>query len=189
MYYRVKIRDTLRVPPSRFDEELDNVLIEIARDTFEGKIDPELGFIVAVISIYEVYRGKIIVGDGGVYYEADFGLLCYLPEVGEIVSGDVVECVDFGAFIRIGTIDALCHVSQIADDYFRYIPKNNVLRGDKTKRDLVVNTRVRARIIAVSIGKTAIRVGLTMKQKALGAYEWIEEWKNSLREKQKKEEV
>ncbi|MHA1200117.1 MAG: DNA-directed RNA polymerase [Candidatus Heimdallarchaeaceae archaeon] len=177
MYYGVKVKDTLRVPPNRFDEDLSQVLAEIARESFEGKIDPDLGFIVAVTEINKIYQGKLISGDGGAYYETDFGLLCYLPEIDEIVSGEVVECVDFGAFIRIGTIDALCHVSQIADDYFRYIPKNALLRGDKSKRDLLINTKVRSRVIAVSIGKTAIRVGLTMRQDALGAIDWIEEWK------------
>ena len=183
MYYSVNVRDTLRVPPNRFDEDLSHVLAEIARDSFEGKIDPDLGFIVAVTGIDEIYQGKLISGDGGAYYETDFGLLCYLPEIGEVVSGEVVECVDFGAFVRIGTIDALCHVSQIADDYFRYIPKNAVLRGDKSKRDLLVNTRVRARVIAVSIGKSAIRVGLSMRQNSLGANEWIDEWKKELKGK------
>ncbi|MHA1225055.1 MAG: DNA-directed RNA polymerase [Candidatus Heimdallarchaeaceae archaeon] len=190
MYYAVKVSDTLRVPPDRFDDDLSQVLAEIARISFEGKIDPELGFIVAVTEIKNIYQGKLISGDGGAYYETDFGLLCYLPEIGEVVTGEVVECVDFGAFIRIGTIDALCHVSQIADDYFRYIPKNGVLRGDKSKRrDLLVNTRVRARVIAVSIGKSAIRVGLTMRQNSLGAIEWIEEWKKSLKETKENKET
>lgn len=189
MYYTVKVRDTLRVPPDRFDDDLSSVLAQIARESFEGKIDPDLGFIVAVTVIDKIYQGKLISGDGGAFYETDFGMLCYLPEIGEVVTGEVVECVDFGAFIRIGTIDALCHVSQIADDYFRYIPKNAVLRGDKSKRDLLVNTRVRARVIAVSIGKTAIRVGLTMRQDALGAIDWIEEWKKSLKKTDKKEET
>jgi len=189
LYYAVKVSDTLRVPPDRFDDDLSQVLAEIARISFEGKIDPELGFIVAVTEIKNIYQGKLISGDGGAYYETDFGLLCYLPEIGEVVTGEVVECVDFGAFIRIGTIDALCHVSQIADDYFRYIPKNGVLRGDKSKRDLLVNTRVRARVIAVSIGKSAIRVGLTMRQNSLGAIEWIEEWKKSLKETKENKET
>jgi len=187
VYYSVKVKDTLRVPPNKFDENLVQVLAEIARESFEGKIDPDLGFIVAVTDVAKVYQGKIISGDGGAYYETDFGLLCYLPEVDEIVTGEVVECVDFGAFVRIGTIDALCHVSQIADDYFRYIPKNAVLRGDKSKRDLLVNTRVRARVIAVSIGKSNIRVGLSMRQDSLGTLEWIEEWKESLKKKPEKE--
>ena len=188
MYYSVEVKDTLRVPPNRFDEDLSQVLVEIARESFEGKIDPDVGFIVAVTEINKIYQGKLISGDGGAYYETDFGLLCYLPEIGEVVTGEVVECVDFGAFIRIGTIDALCHVSQIADDYFRYIPKNAVLRGDKSKRDLLVNTKVRSRIIAVSIGKTAIRVGLTMRQDSLGAIDWVEEWKKDLKKPKKKAE-
>jgi len=187
IYYDTKIRETLRVPPNRFGEDLREVLVQIARESIEGKIDPALGIIVAVSGIDKVYRGKIVPNDGAVYYECDIDLLTYLPEINEIVEGIVIECTDFGAFCRIGTIDALCHVSQIADDYFRYVPKNGLLRGDKTKRDLIVNTRVRARIIAVNVRKTEIQVGLTMKQDALGAYEWIEEWKQSFDKKTEEE--
>lgn len=188
LYYFVKVQDTLRIPPSKFGEDLAKVLVETARETFEGRIDSDLGFIVSVTSIENIYRGKIVVGDGGVFYAADFGLLCYIPQVGEIIEGEIVENTDFGAFVRIGTIDALCHVSQIADDYFRYIPRNSLLRGDKSKRDLQVNTRVRGRIIAVSIGKSNIRVGLTMRQNSLGAIDWIEEWKEKLEKAEEEEE-
>ena len=63
MYYSVKVKDTLRVPPNRFDEDLAQVLVEIARESFEGKIDPDLGFIVAVTEIYSIHQGKLISGD------------------------------------------------------------------------------------------------------------------------------
>jgi len=37
-----------------------------------------------------------------------------------VIEGEVVEIADFGAFIRVGPIDALLHVSQLMDDYISY---------------------------------------------------------------------
>src|SRR3989337_2176291 len=50
----------------------------------------------------------------------------------EIVEGEAVEIADFGAFIRVGPIDALLHVSQIMDDYISYDEKQGVLMGQET---------------------------------------------------------
>ncbi|MCG3218335.1 MAG: DNA-directed RNA polymerase, partial [Candidatus Heimdallarchaeota archaeon] len=69
MYYIATIKDTLRVPPKRFDEDLREILLELARAAFEEQIDPDLGFIVAVLGAEEVGMGKIIQGDGGAFYE------------------------------------------------------------------------------------------------------------------------
>jgi DNA-directed RNA polymerase subunit E' len=55
----------------------------------------------------------------------------------EIVEGDVVEIADFGAFLRIGPVDALLHVSQLMDDYMSYDEKQGVLLGKETKRKLM----------------------------------------------------
>jgi DNA-directed RNA polymerase subunit E' len=34
----------------------------------------------------------------------------------EIVEGEVVERVEFGAFVEIGPLDGLLHISQITDE-------------------------------------------------------------------------
>jgi DNA-directed RNA polymerase subunit E' len=47
----------------------------------------------------------------------------------------VVEIADFGAFVRIGPVDALLHVSQLMDDYISYDEKQGVLLGKESKRN------------------------------------------------------
>ncbi len=177
MYKIVTIRDTVRVPPDRFDEPLKETVLDILRKSYEGVSDADLGVILAITEVKEMGVGRIIMGDGASYYDTVFDALVYKPEVHEIVLGEVVEIVGFGAFVRLGPLDGLVHVSQVTDDYISYDRKKGVLTGKESKRALKEGDRVRARIVTVSMkrGARAGKIGLTMRQPGLGKLEWIEE--------------
>lgn len=187
IYYISTIRSTLRVPPQRFDEDLKDILLELARESLEERIFEKLGFIVAVIEAGGVTTGRLIPGDGGAFYDCDFKVLSYIPERGEVIEGEVIELIDFGAFVRVSTIDALCHVSQMANDFFSYNSGQDILIGKQSGLTIRRSEIVRGRIVVVGLQRNAIRVGLTMRQPGLGKLEWIQDWKDNLHEK--KEEV
>lgn len=187
MYYIAEVRDTIRVIPNRFGENLEEVVLEICRETFEGTVSKDLGLTIVVIDLLDIGPGRLIPGDGAAFYDVKFSTLNYLPEDREFVIGDVVEVTDFGVFLRLGCVDALCHVSQVADDFYSYSSKQGALIGRESGKTISVGDRVRARIIAVTIGKSQIRVGVTMRQAGLGVESWVEEWKKgSLPIKEKK---
>ena len=120
--------------------------------------------------------GKIIPGDGATFHKVNFSLLTFYPKIQEIVEGEIVEIADFGAFVRIGPIDALLHVSQLMDDFISYDEKQGVLLGKETRRKLMSGDQVRVRITAVSLGKAGSsgKIGVTGRQPFLGKLEWIE---------------
>ncbi len=119
--------------------------------------------------------GIIIPGNANTFHEVEFSVLAFKPVIGEVVEGEVVEIVDFGAFIRLGPLDGLVHVSQICDDYISYEQVGNRFIGKETGKILEVNDPVRAKIIAVSMGTgRSGKLGLTMRQKFLGKPEWIQ---------------
>ena len=69
MYLVSKIEDTVRIPPSRFEEPLEDVAVEILNESYVGKIDKKLGLMVTVKEIEEIGIGKVIMGDGAAYHE------------------------------------------------------------------------------------------------------------------------
>ncbi len=180
MYYISKITSTLRVAPNRFDEDLTSILLELARDSLEERIFEELGFIVAVLDAEGVSTGRLISGDAGGFYNCDFTVLSYLPERGEVIEGQVKELIDFGAFIRVSTIEALCHVSQMADDFFTYHQGQEKLVGKKSDKAIFIDDVVRGKIVVVGVQRNAMRVGVSMRQAGMGKLEWIEEWKEEV---------
>ena len=181
MYLVSKIEDTVRIPANRFEDPLQNVAIEILNESYVGKIDKKLGLMVTVNEIEELGTGKVIMGDGAAYHDVLFTALFFKPELHEIVEGEVIEITEFGAFIRIGPMDGLVHVSQVTDDYINYDGKRGALIGKESKKSLEEGNKVRARIVALSLkGKSSkeTKIGLTMRQPGLGRMEWIDEEKN-----------
>ena len=181
MYLVSKIEDTVRIPPSRFEDPLENVAVEILNESYVGKIDKKLGLMVTVNEIEELGTGKVIMGDGAAYHDVLFTALFFKPELHEIVEGEVIEITEFGAFIRIGPMDGLVHVSQVTDDYINYDGKRGALIGKESKKSLEEGNKVSARIVALSLkGKSSkeTKIGLTMRQPGLGRMEWIDEEKN-----------
>jgi len=140
-------------------------------------VDEELGYVIAVTNVKVSSVGKIIPGDGATYHKVSFSLLTFYPKIQEVVEGEVVEIADFGAFVRVGPIDALLHVSQLMDDFISYDEKQGVLMGKETKRKLTSGDRVRVRITAVSLGRAGSsgKIGVTARQPFLGKLEWIEQ--------------
>jgi len=132
--------------------------------------------VIAVTNIDVSPIGKIIPGDGATHHKVIFSLLTFYPNIQEVIEGEVVEIADFGAFIRIGPVDALIHVSQLMDDFISYDEKQGVLFGKETKRKVMTGDQMRVRITAVSLGRGGSfgKIGVTARQPFLGKLEWIE---------------
>ncbi len=177
MFKLVTLQDTIRIPPETFGNPLGEVGRDQVKAKYEGMVDEELGYVIAVTRVEVSPIGKIIPGDGATYHKVTFSLMTFFPVIQEIVEGDVVEIADFGAFLRIGPVDALLHVSQLMDDYISYDEKQGVLQGKETKRKLASGDQVRVRITAVSLGRAGSsgKIGVTARQPFLGKLEWIKE--------------
>jgi len=190
MYTLTKITDTIRVPPERFGENLNEAIEDIVQKTFEGTIRRSHGIIVIVDNITPLGDGIVIHGDGGMYQKVEFEALTFNPMLQEIVDGIVCEIVEFGAFCHIGPLDALLHMSQIMNDYVDVDVESGRIQGKETKRILKVGDPLRARIVAVSLNELSAReskIGLTMRQPALGTHEWLTEPKDEKHEKKRED--
>ena len=174
MFYKTKIVDKVRVPPKKLGTKIKDSLLDICREDYEGRIREEYGVIIAITGIGEVGVGHVIPGDGAAYYEAEIEMLTYKPHVQEVTRGTITEATEFGAFVRIGPIEGLIHVSQIMDDYINYDAKLPGFIGKKTDKKLVPEDAVLARIVTISLkGDTSSsKIGLTMRQPFLGKSDW-----------------
>jgi len=172
----VTLEDSVRIPPEKFGGPLKDVAREQLKKKYEGVIDEELGYVIAVTDIQVSPVGKIIPGDGATHHKVVFSLLTFYPKVQEIVEGEVVEIADFGAFLRVGPVDALIHVSQIMDDFISYDDKQGVLMGKESKRKVTTGDHMRVRTTAVSLGRGGSfgKIGVTARQPFLGNLEWID---------------
>ena len=178
MYYQVRLEDKVRVPPNRLGEQLEKVILDVLQEQLEGSIDKEIGIFICVTKVLEVGEGELVPGDGGVYYDVRFEALVLRLALQEVIEGLVVETTSFGAFVSLGPIDAMLHVSQISDEYINYDEKNARLNCQESKRCIGVGDSVRARVVTLSLNEREPRdskIGLTMRQAGLGTALWLQE--------------
>ena len=190
MFYEIEVKSHIRVPPANFKEDTKKAILKQLLEQFSNYVSKDLGIIVAVSEILDVEDGILIPGDGAAYYDTKFKLITFKPENQEVIQGNISEIADFGAFINIGPIDGMIHISQTMDDFVSY-NKAGTLTGKETKRVLKVGDKCRARIIALSFKEiNNPKIGLTMRQPWLGHLNWIDEelkkQKTSAKEEKKK---
>jgi DNA-directed RNA polymerase subunit E' len=194
IYSVVTVRDVVRIPPKEFGSPIEDAAMVHLRKQHENVLDRDVGLMIAVIGIDDIGQGRLMPGDGATYHSVTYQVLVFKPIRGELVEGNVVELMDFGAFIRMGPLDGLCHVSQICDDFITQDSKGSALLGKETGRTLAEGDSVRARITSISFesGNRSGKLGLTMRQPFLGKIgpqnSWVEDDVRSARgEKSKKD--
>ncbi|GEK88092.1 small subunit ribosomal protein S1 [Alkalibacterium putridalgicola] len=83
-------------------------------------------------------------------------------EEGSVVEGEVVRLTNFGAFVNVGGVDGLVHISEIAHERIDS-PKDKLSKGDK------VDVKV------LKVDKEQERVSLSIKETLAGPWDNLEE--------------
>ena len=187
MFYVVDVEDYVRVEPRLFGLDTKTAVSEQLQATYKDYHDEEIGEVIAVVSVGSVGEGVIIPGDGAAYYNSEFSLLIWKPEMNELVNGTISEITTFGAFINLGAMQGMIHISQTMEDFVSF-SSSNVLTGKSSKRVLKKGDDCIARIVAISYKGDQPKIGLTMRQPGLGKIEWIEEEKKKEKIASKKSE-
>ncbi len=180
MYKIISKEDTIRIPAEymRKGQSLNQHIDRLAASAFEGRFDDDNRFILATANHVPLGRGRIIHGDGAVYQHVRFDALLFCMEDYEVVEGAISEVNEFGAFVRIGPMEALLHKSQIMEDHVDINVGMGVIEGRQSGRNIGVGSSVRARIVSLSPDTSDPRrskIGLTCKQTGLGSHKWLVE--------------
>jgi DNA-directed RNA polymerase subunit E' len=172
MFYLVEVEDHVRVTPEKFGLATADAVKEQLMDTYSNFQDKDLGTVVAVLEVMDVAEGIIIPGDGAAYYKSRFKLIVFKPELQELVYGTIEEITNFGAFMNLGVIQGMIHISQTMDDYVSF-SKTGSLAGKDGKKVLNAKDNCIARIVAISYKGEDPKIGLTMRQPGLGKLDWV----------------
>jgi DNA-directed RNA polymerase subunit E' len=176
MFYLTEVKDYVRVDPKLFGLATAEAVSQQLEDIYADYYDKEMGRAISVIKVINIGEGVIIPGDGAAYYNSKFELLTWKPEIHEIVYGTISEITNFGAFIDMGSMKGMIHISQTMDDFVSF-SKTNTLLGKASKRVLKQGDLCLARVVAISHKGDSPKIGLTMRQPGLGKIEWIREEK------------
>ena len=172
MFYEVLVTDHVRVEPNKFGLDTDEAVRVQLEESYSGFQDKDIGTVVAVLDVTDVKEGIIIPGDGAAYYESTFKLIVFKPELQELVYGTIEEITNFGAFINMGVIRGMIHISQTMDDFVSF-STSGALTGKDGKKSLIQGDNCIARVVAISYRGEEPKIGLTMRQPGLGKLDWV----------------
>ena len=177
MYYIYSVKDRFKLPPESLAEDIESVAAKVLRRKYEGAIDKDMGVIVTIFNVRGVSDGILYPGDPSTHHDVEFDVLTFMPGVEEIVNGEVTEIAEFGAFVRIGPIDGLVHVSQITNDFLSFDRKTQAFVSKRSGRSLKKGDAVFAKISTISMKNSVkdSKIALTMKPEGLGKPEWAGE--------------
>lgn len=174
MFYILDVEDHVRVEPKHFGLPTREAIEKQLNEDFVGSVTKEFGYSIAVLGVGDIDEGVIIPGDGAAYYNSQFKLLVWRPELHELVYGTISEITNFGAFIQIGPARGMIHISQTMEDYVS-LSKTGTLSGKASKRSLDKGDDCLARVVAISFKAGSPKIGLTMRQAGLGKLQWVED--------------
>ena len=107
-----------------------------------------------------------------------FKALLFNMENNEVVDGYVSDVSEYGAFVRIGPVEALLHKSQILDEPIQVNMGVRRIEGSQTGKHIEEGSHVRSRVVSKAINQNdprASKIGLNCKMDGLGAADWLKE--------------
>jgi ribonuclease R len=83
-------------------------------------------------------------------------------KVGDEFDGYVTGVAAFGLFIELVEhfVEGLVHVSSMADDYYRFVERAHMLRGENTQKTYRLGDRVRVQVVRVDMERRQVDLGL-----------------------------
>ena len=84
-------------------------------------------------------------------------------KVGDEVQGYITGVSAFGLFIELieHFVEGMVHVSTMADDYYKFVERAHIMRGEKNGRVYRLGDRVDVQVIRVDLERRQIDLGLT----------------------------
>ncbi len=84
-------------------------------------------------------------------------------KVGDEFEGYITGVSAFGLYLELieHFVEGLVHVSTMADDYYRFVEKAHILKGEKRGRIYRLGDRVKVQVIRVDLEKRQIDLGLS----------------------------
>jgi len=83
-------------------------------------------------------------------------------KVGDEYEGYITGVAPFGLFVELieHFVEGLVHVSSMADDYYRFLEQQHVLRGENTRKTYRLGDKVRVQVVRVDMERRQVELGL-----------------------------
>ena len=94
-------------------------------------------------------------------------------KVGDEFEGYITGVTAFGLFIELVEhfVEGLVHISTMADDYYRFVERAHILRGENTGKEYRLGDKVAVQVVKVDMERRQVDLGLVDILEAVRASE------------------
>jgi ribonuclease R len=84
-------------------------------------------------------------------------------KVGDEYDGFITGVAPFGLFVELTDhyVEGLVHISSMADDYYRFVEQQHILKGENTRKVYRLGDKVRVQVVRVDMERRQVDLGLT----------------------------
>jgi len=112
MFFLKELQHTINLHPSNFGSKLREQLEKRLYAEVEGSCSGRFGYIISVVDVVNVGKGKVYPGQGVAQYNISYRAIVFKPYKGEVVDAVITTVNKMGFFAEVGplTIFVSTHV-------------------------------------------------------------------------------
>jgi len=157
MFFLKELQHTINLHPSNFGSKLREQLEKRLYAEVEGSCSGRFGYIISVVDVVNVGKGKVYPGQGVAQYNISYRAIVFKPYKGEVVDAVITTVNKMGFFAEVGPLTIFVSTHLIPDS-FQFDPNGNPPCYIDTTLDqkLGKGSQVRIRIVGTRIDATQI---------------------------------
>uniref|UniRef100_A0A7R9YT63 DNA-directed RNA polymerase II subunit RPB7 n=1 Tax=Chlamydomonas euryale TaxID=1486919 RepID=A0A7R9YT63_9CHLO len=170
MFYVLYLAKDLDVHPRHFGKNLRDEIERKLNDEVEGKCHGKYGYVVCVISVSSIGKGKIRQdGTGYATFKVHYSAVVCRPYIDEVVDVVVTSVNKAGFFAQAGPYEIFVSNHLIPEDYeFNTVGEPCYTSNEDGAQTVQERTEVRLRIVGTNLNQAEIFCIGSMKGDFLG---------------------
>ncbi|KAH8550378.1 RNA polymerase Rpb7 [Umbelopsis sp. PMI_123] len=167
MFFLKDLSHTISLHPSYFGPNMQTQLVSKLYADVEGTCSGRFGYIITVVLIHSIGKGKILPGSGLAEFKVKYQAIVFKPFKGEVVDAVVTTVNKMGFFADVGPLQVFVSSHLIPSD-MRFDPNGNPPCYQSEDQIIQKDIHVRLKIVGTRIDATEIFAIGTIKEDYLG---------------------
>ncbi|KAG2219472.1 hypothetical protein INT45_010392, partial [Circinella minor] len=162
-----ELSHTITLHPSYFGPNMHAQLKDKLYADVEGTCSGRFGYIITVVSLLNISKGKILPGVGLAEFKVKYQAIVFKPYKGEVLDAVVTTVNKMGFFADVGPLQVFVSNHLIPND-MQYDPNGNPPSYASEDQVIQKDVQVRIKLVGTRIDATEIFAIGTIKEDYLG---------------------
>lgn len=167
MFFLVSLEKDISLHPKYFSGDLKDTILQKLIRQEEGKTSVRYGYIVSIIKIINVGKGKID-ETGFATFTISFQAISFRPFKNEVIDAQVTNVTQVGIFANVGPFGLFISQHQLSEDMKFEPDSKSYISIENPSAKIETGRDIRVKIIGIAFEDNQLYGTATMKHDFLG---------------------